>query len=76
MRRQKKEWNLILSKVKSKANYLSESILGRSAYTLLWPLLLAPTPFETGLDLPEVDELEAEAEVEEAPCDLITAARL
>lgn len=37
-------------------------------------LLLALTPLDTGLVFPELDELELEAEVEEAPWVLITAA--
>lgn len=49
----------------------------RDAYLLLWTLLFALTPLETGLGFPEADELEPEAEEEqEAPLALITAACL
>lgn len=53
-----------------------KSIRSRGAYLLLWPLLFALTPLETGLEFPEADELEPEAEEEEAPLALITAACL
>lgn len=45
---------------------------------LFWLLGFALTPLETGREFPEADELEEllEAEVEEALCALITAARL
>lgn len=48
----------------------------RRAYPLLCPLVFALTPLETGLECPEEDELEPEAEVEEAPWALIEAACL
>lgn len=51
------------------------NIIG-SSYLLLWLLLFALTPLETGLGFPEAaDELEPEAEVEEALA-LVTAACL
>lgn len=55
---------------------ISKSIPNRCAYPLLWPLLFAFIPLEMGLELPEPDELEAEAEVEQEPWVLITAACL
>lgn len=51
-------------------------MLSRSAYLLLWTLLFALTPLETGLEFPEADELEPEAELEEAVLTLIRAACL
>lgn len=53
-----------------------KSIQSRSAYPLLWPLVFALTPLETGLEFPDADELEPEVEVEEAPWALIAAACL
>lgn len=48
----------------------------RTAYLLFWILLFALKPLETGLEFPEADELEPEAEVEEAVFTLIRAACL
>lgn len=42
----------------------------------MWPLLFALTPLETGLEFPEADEPEPEAEVEEALWALEVAACL
>lgn len=48
----------------------------RGCMLLLLLLLLVLTPFETGLEFQEVDELEPGAELEELPWVLITAACL
>lgn len=52
------------------------SLQARNTHPVLWGLLFTVTPLETGLGIPEPDELQAEAEVEDAPWDLITAACL
>lgn len=49
-------------------------MISRSAYLLFWTLLFALTPLETGLEFPEADEVEPEAE--EAVFTLIRAACL
>lgn len=36
-----------------------------ATYPLLWPLLFALTPLDTGLGFPEADELEPDVEAEE-----------
>ena len=50
--------------------------MSSSAHPLLWPMLLARMPLETGLEFLEADEVEPEAGVEEAARVLITAACL
>lgn len=54
------------------------NIQSHGPYPLLWFLVFALTPLETGLEFPEADELEleAEVEVEEAPWALDKAACL
>lgn len=59
----------------SEPRFKSKALL-RGSYLLVWLLLCALTPLEAGLVFPEAeDEVEPEAEVEEAPA-LVTAAFL
>ena len=51
-------------------------MLSGNAYLVLWPLLLELTPLETGLEFPAADELEHDADEEEAVVALFTAAFL
>lgn len=76
--RTKEEWLIIqIYEMQFKIKHLK--IQTWSAYPLLWLLLFAVTPLETGLEtgreFPEADE-ELEAEAEEAPWALIAAACL
>lgn len=76
--RTKEEWLIIqIYEMQFKIKHLK--IQTWSAYPLLWLLLFAVTPLETGLEtgreFPEADE-ELEAEAEEAPWALIAAAFL